>query len=407
MAKPRDPRQMVTPDAFHVAPELLGLRLASPGRRAAAMLVDLALIGGILLLRNLSGALFGFILAWVLFRLSSRTAPGSVQGGFRILVRVAAVIVLLVATGTTLESCFSLGSRAAESVSESQGLEVLSVPGGALSAADIGQGIGDALALRRADSRDVAEAAARRLARRLHEAGARRDAIRGLLEELTSDPRQAEWSTGVIRTALGGLVPLPAESEDEPRVADSLAAALAQAVATEGTADVTRLRRELAAQVSSGQTAALERQIAALREQVEQAEARAERKPGILSFLRAEAEDLGLSFGWGGLFFTIFLARWKGRTPGKKLLGLRVVRLSGEPMGWWPAFERFGGYAASLATGSLGFLQILWDPNRQGVHDKVVGTVVIRDSEDARRAIERAENRRAAGSPPGEVPTPG
>jgi uncharacterized RDD family membrane protein YckC len=27
----------------------------------------------------------------------------------------------------------------------------------------------------------------------------------------------------------------------------------------------------------------------------------------------------------------------------------------------------------------LGFAQIYWDPNRQGIHDKVAGTVVILD----------------------------
>ncbi|MFQ5679662.1 MAG: RDD family protein [Gemmatimonadota bacterium] len=109
-----------------------------------------------------------------------------------------------------------------------------------------------------------------------------------------------------------------------------------------------------------------------------------------MGFLRGLADDLGLGLGWSGLYFTIFLARWKGRTPGKRLFGLRVVRLNGEPLGWWPAFERFGGYAASLATGTLGFLQIFWDANRQGVHDKVVGTVVVLDSAVVHRALIQA-----------------
>jgi len=32
-----------------------------------------------------------------------------------------------------------------------------------------------------------------------------------------------------------------------------------------------------------------------------------------------------------------------------------------------------------VATGTLGFLQIYWDANRQAIHDKVAGTVVIRE----------------------------
>ena len=40
---------------------------------------------------------------------------------------------------------------------------------------------------------------------------------------------------------------------------------------------------------------------------------------------------------------------------------------------------RAGGYAAGLATGTLGFLQIYWDPNQQAIHDKIAGTVVTLD----------------------------
>jgi len=56
-----------------------------------------------------------------------------------------------------------------------------------------------------------------------------------------------------------------------------------------------------------------------------------------------------------------------------------VLRLDGRRMGWWEAFERAGGYVAGLATGLLGFVQLFWDPNRQCIHDKIVGTVVVRD----------------------------
>jgi hypothetical protein len=46
----------------------------------------------------------------------------------------------------------------------------------------------------------------------------------------------------------------------------------------------------------------------------------------------------------------------------------------------WSAFERFGGYAAGLLTGLLGFAQVYWDRNRQAIHDKITETVVIRDA---------------------------
>lgn len=100
---------------------------------------------------------------------------------------------------------------------------------------------------------------------------------------------------------------------------------------------------------------------------------------GAVAWLRRAADDLGLGFGWSGLYFTAMLALWRGRTPGKRLLGIRVIRLNGKPIGWWPAFERFAGYAAGFATGLLGF-QILWDRNRQAIHDKITETAVVRDT---------------------------
>ncbi len=59
-------------------------------------------------------------------------------------------------------------------------------------------------------------------------------------------------------------------------------------------------------------------------------------------------------------------------------MGERVVKLNGEPITWWDSFDRFGGYAAGIATGTLGFLELIWDANRQAAHDKMVGTVVLR-----------------------------
>lgn len=103
--------------------------------------------------------------------------------------------------------------------------------------------------------------------------------------------------------------------------------------------------------------------------------------PSVLGLLSALAQDLGIGFGLSGLYFTAFLALWKGRTPGKRLFRIEVVRLSGDRIGWWASFSRFGGYAAGLATGLLGFLQIFWDANRQGIHDRIAGTVVVRAEE--------------------------
>jgi uncharacterized RDD family membrane protein YckC len=105
---------------------------------------------------------------------------------------------------------------------------------------------------------------------------------------------------------------------------------------------------------------------------------RDEDRGGIMRFVASALDDLGIGFGWGALYFTTFTVIGRGQTPGKRLVGIRVIRLDGRPVGWWLSFERFGSYFASFSTGLLGFAQIFWDRNRQALHDKAVETVVIR-----------------------------
>ena len=96
-----------------------------------------------------------------------------------------------------------------------------------------------------------------------------------------------------------------------------------------------------------------------------------------IEWLKGIIDDLGLSFGWAALYFSVLTARWQGQTVGKKLMKIRVIQLDGSPLSIWDSFGRYGGYGAGLATGLLGFLQIFWDANRQCIHDKISATVVI------------------------------
>ncbi len=90
------------------------------------------------------------------------------------------------------------------------------------------------------------------------------------------------------------------------------------------------------------------------------------------------SRTLGLTFGWGGVYFTLCLAWLRGRTLGKWIVGARVVRLDGRPLTTLDAFTRYGGYAAGLATGCIGFARLLWEPNRQAIEDKIAWTVVLK-----------------------------
>lgn len=64
-------------------------------------------------------------------------------------------------------------------------------------------------------------------------------------------------------------------------------------------------------------------------------------------------------------------------TPGKYLLGLRVVRTDGFRLGFWRSVARGVCYYLSALLLFMGFIWIIFDKNRQGLHDKIVGTVVI------------------------------
>lgn len=88
-------------------------------------------------------------------------------------------------------------------------------------------------------------------------------------------------------------------------------------------------------------------------------------------------DELGLSYGGALLYFTLVPLWWPGQTAGKRLLGLRVVEITGAPMTAAVAFKRFGGYMAGLATGGVGLAQVTWDPNAQGLHDRAARTLVL------------------------------
>ena len=97
--------------------------------------------------------------------------------------------------------------------------------------------------------------------------------------------------------------------------------------------------------------------------------------------------DFGIGYGWALVYFTLLPSWWRGQTVGKRLMGLRVVEITGKPMATMLNLKRFGGYLAGMATGGLGLLQLLWDPNRQALQDKAAHTVVV-DERRPRRSVE-------------------
>jgi len=255
----RDPRDIVTPDAFRVAPGLIGLPLARPGSRLAAMLIDLLAIA----LLSQSGS-FGFALAAAL--LGYGLARGRRDAAARPGRRVWAVLLALL-LGAGVLAVGRIGSQ----------LESADVP-----------------------DKEVAAALAE-------------------VEALGDDPERS----------------------------------------------------------------ALQERIRALEK--ENAELRSASAPvSPLALGERLLDDVGFGFGWAAVYFSVLPAWWRGQTLGKRALGLRLLRLNGQPLTVWNAFDRYGGYAAGFATGLLGFLQVFWDANRQAIHDRICGTVVVDERRRAR-----------------------
>ncbi|MDE3087144.1 MAG: RDD family protein [Acidobacteriota bacterium] len=73
-----------------------------------------------------------------------------------------------------------------------------------------------------------------------------------------------------------------------------------------------------------------------------------------------------------------------GRTLGKAWLHIRPLRTDGAALGWGRSFGRASlqGVAGIFSwIGLLDPLWCLWDDNRQCLHDKVVGTMVVNDAD--------------------------
>jgi uncharacterized RDD family membrane protein YckC len=77
------------------------------------------------------------------------------------------------------------------------------------------------------------------------------------------------------------------------------------------------------------------------------------------------------------LYFSYFHGT-SGQTPGKMIMDLKVVQLTGGKMTLGLGFLRWVGYIFSALFSGLGFIWIAFDRKKQGWHDKLAKTVVIR-----------------------------
>jgi uncharacterized RDD family membrane protein YckC len=74
------------------------------------------------------------------------------------------------------------------------------------------------------------------------------------------------------------------------------------------------------------------------------------------------------------------------RTPGMRLMGLELVTADGGTVGLTRALARLGGMVLAAIPFGAGFLLSLVDDRRQGLQDKIAGTLVLYASPRARAA---------------------
>jgi uncharacterized RDD family membrane protein YckC len=354
-------RAFITEDALHVHPSLIGLPLAGPWRRGAAFAIDGILVA---ILANAPGALFGLAAAAVLFRSSARGAASStyLRQSVRFTLRFAGALVLFL---LVVKGWGAVSNRVKTEVIPDLAHDAQATVDGETDSVSVTmtglegiRTVGDVVAFRRADDEAEARMRAERFVSALRANGMDESDIRSSISDLAEGTTDKPWLAAAVDSVVKGLDAAAvqgAATETDSAVAppDSLA------VMTARVRDLEREKRALASRLAEAN--------------------KEEEAPGLVARASTLIEDdLGLGLGWMGLYFTAAVALWQGRTPGKRLLGIRIVRLNGKPIGWWAAFERFGGYAAGVATGLLGFAQIFWDKNRQAIQDKISETAVVR-----------------------------
>ncbi len=102
----------------------------------------------------------------------------------------------------------------------------------------------------------------------------------------------------------------------------------------------------------------------------------------IFGFAYIASTDLLMDFLLSALLpaaYAILFWIFKGATPGKMAISAKIVDVStGEHASTPRYIARYVGYLISILPLGLGFIWIAFDRRKQGWHDKLSGTVVVR-----------------------------
>ncbi|CAD6364072.1 RDD family protein [Shewanella putrefaciens] len=345
-----DPKTMVTPRAFTIAQTVLYTPLATPLKRALAIMIDGLLIT--VLAEQMDWMFILLVIGIIWIEKRSRKFGRLLKWG---LYAALLAFMLLTAVGNLFNLNTSVGKHDEQTESQlAVGEQVIrSLPAlislNLCTSYDCGKTQIQAL-------RTTTERVAR--SNGMKDIELREMVLQTIADSSLPTEDRAKLREGVLNGTLWPVITLHTDLATTGSPLEPISnQSLSSAQSPHRTADI-----ELAASQSSRTTSSDEDEAT---------------RHSIIAWIKGFMSDMGLGFGWAAFYFTVFTARFDGQTLGKKILGIRVIQLDGANISLWAAFGRYGGYAAGFTTGLLGFMQIFWDPNRQGIQDKISSTVVI------------------------------
>ena len=352
-ASAAETREIVTPYAFHVAEELLGQKLASPTRRLVAICIDLLLVA---ILSAADPFILAVMAALTFFKAGSNLAHKESRTLTRRTLRLSGAILLFFVTYTIVDA-YNNGMNDYDSDDEN-GI-VTDIPAFILGSANY-------LAW------DACNNDTPCLKEQATEFG----------EAMADESIKPEHVETVVDEVL------------KQKVADPDTRSEVRQIYFDAYQNARRALND-AEQQANVDTAP------PLPDESKPADEAPTPTYSLIELAKGIVGDLGLGFGWAALYFSVFTAWWKGSTPGKRMVRIRVIKLDGTSPTLWESFGRYGGYGAGLATGLLGFIQIFWDPNRQAIQDKISETLVLRRSHelsDITRSLRQQQNDNSEGA---------
>jgi uncharacterized RDD family membrane protein YckC len=100
----------------------------------------------------------------------------------------------------------------------------------------------------------------------------------------------------------------------------------------------------------------------------------------VLSLILGENESLISSIiyfvVWFGYF--VFMVGKYGATIGKMVMKIKIVKENGKKVNYTDSFVRELTSYLSFIVLCLGYLWVIWDKRKQGWHDKIAKTVVVK-----------------------------